>query len=143
MFPAHRPCKTARHQDFLKNLKKVLDILTLLCYNVITKGEGSATREQRADPRESVRHFLKTPAARSPVVRDINVNQALRTQPQDSGRGTAGRVKPLGNPKGIFIGRRATDQNSQGAPLLLFVTALQLFCNQPTPFCNFYFVPEL
>ena len=71
----------------------MLDKPQKVCYTIITKGEGSATREQRADPRESVRHFLKTPAARSPVVRDINVDQAPRTQPQDSGRGTAGRVK--------------------------------------------------
>ena len=62
-------------------------------YNKDTKGEGSATREELADPRESVRHSPKTPTAWSPVVRYINVNQALRTQPQTAGRGTAGRGK--------------------------------------------------
>ena len=75
--------------------KKSLDKAQNLCYNKDTKGEGSATREELADPRESVRHSPKTPTAWSPVVRYINVNQALRTQPQTAGRGTAGRGKKI------------------------------------------------
>jgi hypothetical protein len=43
-----------------KKVKKVLDIPKQICYNVDTKGEGKATREERADPRESVRPSPKT-----------------------------------------------------------------------------------
>lgn len=75
--------------------KKSLDKAQILCYNKDTKGEESATREELADPRESVRHSPKTPTAWSPVVRYISVNQALRTQPQTAGRGTAGRGKKI------------------------------------------------
>ena len=78
-----------------KKYKKSLDKAQNLCYNKDTKGEGSATREELADPRESVRHSPKTPTAWSPVVRYISVNQALRTQPQTAGRGTAGRGKKI------------------------------------------------
>ena len=78
-----------------KKNKKSLDKAQNLCYNKDTEGEGSATREELADPRESVRHSPKTPTAWSPVVRYINVNQALRTQPQTAGRGTAGRGKKI------------------------------------------------
>jgi hypothetical protein len=38
-----------------KKVEKVLDIPEQICYNKGTKGEGKATREERADPRESVR----------------------------------------------------------------------------------------
>ena len=79
----------------IRKCRKPLDNSLKMCYNKGTDGEGSATREELADPRESVRHSPKTPTAWSPVVRYINVNQALRTQPQTAGRGTAGRGKKI------------------------------------------------
>ena len=79
----------------IKKCRKPLDSPLKVCYNKDIKGEGSATREELADPRESVRHSPKTPTAWSPVVRYISVNQALRTQPQTAGRGTAGRGKKI------------------------------------------------
>ena len=57
---------------------KMLDKIARKCYTIITEGEGSATREELADPRESVRRSPKTPTARSPVARYTNVNQAIR-----------------------------------------------------------------
>lgn len=79
----------------IRKCRKPLDNSLKMCYNKGTDGEGSATREELADPRESVRHSPKTPTAWSPVVRYISVNQALRTQPQTAGRGTAGRGKKI------------------------------------------------
>ena len=79
----------------IKKCRKPLDSPLKVCYNKDIKGEGSATREELADPRESVRHSPKTPTAWSPVVRYISVNQALRTQPQTAGKGTAGRGKKI------------------------------------------------
>ena len=79
----------------IKKCRKPLDNPLKVRYKKGTDGEESATREELADPRESVRHSPKTPTAWSPVVRYINVNQALRTQPQTAGRGPAGRGKKI------------------------------------------------